>query len=137
MSYNTEGTIHHIGELKKVTEKFSKLDFAIVTDDTYQQTISFQLINQLTNIVNSVKVGDRVKVYFNIAGKPWKNQAGEEKYFLSLNAFKMTLLESAADTPAKPSQGEQEPPEDYFNDDLSTKVDITRKENSVSDDLPF
>ncbi len=85
-------------EAQQVSEKFKKRDF-VLTDNSsqYPQHISFQLTQDKTSLIDQYKVGDEIKVHFNLRGREWTSPQGEIKYFNTLEAWR---LEGAANANA-------------------------------------
>lgn len=84
------------GELKvkndtvEVSDKFKKREF-VLTDNSssYPQHISFQLSQDKCSLLDSCKVGDLIKVHFNLRGRSWTNPQGEEKFFNTLDVWRI------------------------------------------------
>lgn len=87
-----KGEIIVIGETTKVSDKFSKRDLVVKTDETYPQTIPMQFTQDKCSLINEYNVGDIVEVSVNIQGRSWDSPQGETKYFLSLNAWRIELF---------------------------------------------
>ena len=88
--YNLTGTLKLKNQEQQVSEKFKKREF-VVTDNSsqYPQHVSFQLTQDKCSLLDPCKVGDEVKVYFNLRGREWTNPQGEVKFFNSLEAWKI------------------------------------------------
>ncbi|RZA00055.1 MAG: DUF3127 domain-containing protein, partial [Sphingobacteriaceae bacterium] len=82
--------------------------------------LKFEAIQDRCNLLDSVKVGDDVEVFFNLRGRPWTDKAGKKSYFNSLQLWRINVL-SGADNNTSP---EYAPPVD-----LAAAPD--------EDDLPF
>lgn len=117
------GTIKVIHKEEKVSDTFTKRVF-VITDNSsqYPQIIPFELVKDKCALIDRYKVGDDVKVFFNIRGREWTSPKGELKYFTSLNAWKIEKVSSAAGNDVAPAS--EEPPIENFSD-------------KQSDDLPF
>ena len=90
MAFDTVGKLHVAGETKQVSERFSKREFVVeVADGKYPQFISFQLTGDRCGALDEFKVGDQVRVTFNVRGREWRNPQGETKYFNSLDVWKL------------------------------------------------
>ena len=78
------------GEAQQVSEKFKKRDF-VLTDNSsqYPQHISFQLTQDKCNLIDQYKVGDEIKVHFNLRGREWTSPQNEIKYFNTLEAWRI------------------------------------------------
>ena len=88
------GQIRSIGKTQMVSDKFSKREFTIIDNPSaeYPQTIQFELHKDRCEIIDSFKVGDNVKVNFNLKVREWKNPQGETKTFNPLQAWAVILL---------------------------------------------
>jgi hypothetical protein len=96
MSFKITGTLTVIKDTVQVSEKFSAREFVISTeDDKYPQVISFQLVNDKTDIIEPYKLGTKVEVSFNLRGKSWTNPQGEVRYFNTLEAWRIENIGSA------------------------------------------
>ena len=84
MSYEVNGTLHHIGETKQISETFSTRTFTIKTADEYPQFISFELHKDRTDLVEAYNLGDEVNVSFNLRGREWN-----DKFFNTLQAWRI------------------------------------------------
>jgi single-strand DNA-binding protein len=75
-SFEIQGEIAFIGDITRVSDKFTKREIWIkVTDGNFETKINFQLHQEKVSIIEDewLSVGDKVKVSFNIAGKEWKD----------------------------------------------------------------
>jgi len=85
MSYEAKGTLHHIGETREVSETFSTRSFTICQqDDKYPQFITFELIKDKTDLIDSFKIGDDINVSFNLRGREWNG-----KFFNTIQAWRI------------------------------------------------
>lgn len=83
------GKVHQISNIMKINEKLEKQEIVVHTvDDKYPQFIKFETLNP--SILDGLKVGDEVKVNFNIRGNEWK-----EKFYVSLNCWRVEILSTA------------------------------------------
>jgi single-strand DNA-binding protein len=127
--YQITGIVKTIGETQQIKETFKKREFVVSTQDQYPQHILLQLIQDKTEMANSISVGQKVTVNFDIQGREWTSPQGEVKYFVSLNAWRITPEEAnMAPSPGAPapdfsSAPPPPPPPVGSNDDV--------------DDLPF
>ena len=76
-----------------VSEAFSKREFVLtVVDGAFSNDILIQLTKDKVTLINDINIGDLLEVEINLSGKCWVNPQGEEKYFNSLNAWKITKI---------------------------------------------
>ena len=73
---------------------FEKRDLVIITDDIYPQTIIIQFTQQRCDLLDSLQVGQNVKVYINIRGREWTNPQGEIKYFNTIEGWKIEVIQT-------------------------------------------
>jgi hypothetical protein len=87
------GTLKIKKDTQVVSEAFSKRDFVLtVVDGAFSNDILIQLTKDKVTLINDINIGDMLEVEVNLSGKCWVNPQGEEKYFNSLNAWKITKL---------------------------------------------
>lgn len=73
---------------------FEKRDLVIVTEENYPQTIIIQFTQQRCDLLESLQVGQNVKVYINIKGREWTNPQGETKYFNTIEGWKIEVIQT-------------------------------------------
>ena len=73
---------------------FEKRDLVIVTEEQYPQTIIIQFTQQRCELLDSLQVGQNVKVYINIRGREWTNPQGETKYFNTIEGWKIEVIQT-------------------------------------------
>lgn len=96
-------------DTQQVSEKFSKREFVIETQDTYPQKILFQLTQEKCALLDNAKVGDTLNVSFNLKGRSWTNPQGETKYFNTIEAWRIEL---SGTQPQAPQQAQDIDPLD-------------------------
>ena len=73
---------------------FEKRDLVITTEEQYPQTIIIQFTQQRCDLLDSLQVGQNVKVYINIRGREWTNPQGETKYFNTIEGWKIEVIQA-------------------------------------------
>ncbi|UOR06630.1 DUF3127 domain-containing protein [Hymenobacter aerilatus] len=102
MAYDATGRLHEIFDEQQVSEKFRKREFVLeVIDGQYPEHIKFQLVQDKTALIDPYKIGDEIKVTFNLRGRGF-NKNGQMLYFTNLEAWR---LESAAGGASAPAAG--------------------------------
>jgi len=115
--YELSGTVKLVMDEQTFGSGFNKREFVVETkDERYPQQIVFETVKDKTSLLDGVSVGDEVTVNFDIRGREWK-----EKYFVNLNAWKIT-------TGAPAKGGDDEPPLDYYD---------ANAEETSEEDVPF
>ena len=81
-----------------ISDKFTKRDFVIefAENPQYPELISFQLIQDKTDLIDPFEVGQEITVGFNLKGRKWTNPKGEDVYFNTLQAWKIQPAGQAA-----------------------------------------
>lgn len=83
----------------QVSEKFKKREFVIELTDNpkYPQFINFQLVQDNCPILDQFNLDDKIKVEFDLRGRKWTDPNGVDKYFNSLQAWKIETLTTDPD----------------------------------------
>lgn len=98
--FELTGKIKVIQPTQKINERFKKREFVIEENSSqYPQVVPFEFTQDKCDVLDNYKVGQDVKVFFNIRGREWTNNQNETKYFLNLNAWKMEALGAGSSTP--------------------------------------
>jgi len=120
MSFEIIGILIQRGNTETKGEAFRVRDFAIKTvEGNYEQFVKFQCVQDRTAIVDGLKKGDEIKVFFDIRGRMYGD---DEKIYTNLNAWKVEKVgeiqpeaKPAARPVAKPA-AQAEPAGDKFDD---------------------
>ncbi|MBU1239286.1 DUF3127 domain-containing protein [Myxococcota bacterium] len=120
-SFEIQGIIHSIGETTEYgSNGFTKREFVIKLNGqdenpAYPNYIALELIKDKCAIMDSRKIGDEIKVTFNLSGRLWQAAGKPEKCFTSLQAWK---IESGSGSQQE-SDPMAEPPGGFdYNDDI-------------------
>lgn len=90
-----QGRIKTIFATETVGENgFQKRDLVITTEEQYPNDILIQFTQQRCDLLNNLKVGQNVRVHFNLRGREWTNQQGEVKYFNTIEGWKIELIQT-------------------------------------------
>ncbi|MBP85083.1 MAG: hypothetical protein CMO61_14675 [Verrucomicrobiales bacterium] len=131
--FDLEGVVKVIDEVQTFASGFSKREFVVeVEDGKYPQSIKFECVKEKTSLTDGLKIGDSVKVSFDIRGNEYNG-----RYYVNLNAWKVENA-SGAGAPVEgqgqesndeggPVSSPSEPPAGY--DSKSGSPD--------DDDIPF
>lgn len=96
MAYDVTGRLHEIFDEQQVSDKFRKREFVLeVQDGQYPQQIKFQLTQDKTSLIDPYKMGDEVKVTFDLRGRGF-NKNGQMLYFTNLEAWRVEAASAAA-----------------------------------------
>jgi len=85
---------------------FRKREVVITTDEQYPQMILIEFVQDKTELLDNFKVGQEVKIFFNLRGREWINTEGVVKYFNSIQGWRIELLKNQEPAPMNISQQE-------------------------------
>lgn len=132
MSFEVTGNLIEKYPAVDVSGKFRKREFVISRSENsngfeFLDYIKFQLTQDRCNLIEKFKIGDIIKVSFNLRGRKWEKD-GTLSYFTNLEAWRIEELkgESLTDSPDSASSAVPLPGEE----DLMSQSDNL-------DDLPF
>ena len=113
MAYEVNGKIAAIYDTVQRTESFRTREFVIEKSDdiggrVVTNYIKFQSVQDRTSMLDKVKLGEEVKVHFNLRGTKWVKD-GRENYITNLDAWRIepvlaTNAVSAANTGFDPNE---------------------------------
>ena len=117
------GKVHAKMDEKQISDNFVKRDFVIefAENPQYPELISFQLIQDKTDLIDPYEVGQEITVAFNLKGRKWTNPKGEDVYFNTLQAWKIQPAGQAASAPPAAKTKE---PEWLANDSGGEDADL-------------
>lgn len=93
-----KGELIRIFDTKQVSEKFALREFVIETKEQYPQSIVLQVSQDKCKILDNYKLGDLVQVSINVRGRKWTDKNGQDRFFNTLEVWKITN-ESAPSNP--------------------------------------
>jgi len=121
------GKVKVVGAEQQVSPTFKKRELVVTTDEQYPQSIMIEFVQDKSDLLNNVSVGDAVKVSINLGGREWVNPQGETKYFNSIKGWRIEKLQAEAPAAA------QMPPVPAA-EAFAPATDFKEEEH---DDLPF
>ena len=129
MGYELTGKLIAKFDILQRTESFKVREFVVeksedINGRSITNFIKFQCVQDRTNIVDRVNIGDEIKVYFNIKGTRWEKD-GKVNYFSNLDAWRIEQILQAGKNPS--SEDDHLEPLDTFSSSSAEAVD----------DLPF
>jgi hypothetical protein len=91
--FKLKGVVKVVNPTQQVSEKFSKRIF-VITDNSsmYPQDIILQLQKDKCSLADGLNVGDEVNVFYNLRGRLWTDPNGVDKYFNTLECWKIDKL---------------------------------------------
>jgi hypothetical protein len=91
------GTIKLIKDTQKISGTFCKREFVVTVSGEYPQDIQLEFTQDNCEQMDLIDEGQEVNVQFNLRGRCWQSPQGEEKYFNTLQAWKITITENNED----------------------------------------
>ena len=121
-----KGKVHDLSDVINVTDTFRKRELVIefAENPQYPEYVKFEAIQDRVALMDNVKVGQEVEVFFNLKGRQWTNKQGEKQYFNTLQLWKVNVLGASEAAAGNPTPAYAAP------------VDISATPGE-DDDLPF
>ncbi len=117
-----KGFLKVINDVVILSEKFKKREVVVsVSDGKYNQDLLIQFSQDNVDLVDEFAIGQEVVVGINLRGRAWVNPKGEEKYFNTIEGWRITgvVNSSKNDVPvAKPKKAQSIIDEAQSDDDL-------------------
>ncbi|MDR1497637.1 MAG: DUF3127 domain-containing protein [Puniceicoccales bacterium] len=117
--FEITGTIKKIFDEQTFGSGFNKREFVLsVEAERFPQDIKFECVKDKTSLLAALNVGDKVKVFFDLRGREWK-----ENYYVNLNAWKIepaggTSISSAPEDLTSKHSPRVNDVVDFGNDDV-------------------
>ena len=90
------GKVKVVGAEQQVSPTFKKRELVVTTDEQYPQSIMIEFVQDKSDLLNNIAVGENVKVSINLGGREWINPQGETKYFNSIKGWRIEKIQSEA-----------------------------------------
>ncbi|MDN3551330.1 DUF3127 domain-containing protein [Mucilaginibacter aquaedulcis] len=119
-----KGKVYEVSPTVQVTESLKKRELILeyIENPQYPEYLKFEAIQDRCSLLDAVKVGDDVEVFFNLKGRPWTDKTGKKSYFNSLQLWRVNALAAGAGSATTPEYAAPAADISSSNDD---------------DDLPF
>ena len=122
------GKIKVVGAEQQVSSAFKKRELVVSTDEQYPQHILIEFTQDKCDLLNSLTVGQEVKVSINLRGREWVNPQGETRYFNSIQGWRVENLAASTPAPAQKAAPKTTP---------APKLEPSFAGEEEADDLPF
>jgi hypothetical protein len=128
MSFELVGKLIAVYDTVQRSESFRTREFVIEKTDviggrTITNYVKFQCVQDKTALPDRFKLGDEVKVFFNLKGSKWEKN-GNTNYITNLDAWRMELTSMSQ---GNADASSQLPPADFYPD----------QGGATENDLPF
>ncbi len=108
-----KGKLIEIFDTNQVSDNFKKREFVVEYSDNPQfpQLLKFEMIQENCQTMDDFKKGDEVEVLFNLRGRKWTDPQGVDKYFNTLQSWRVQKIaqEASAGGQEMPPGPEKEP----------------------------
>lgn len=93
-SIEITGIVLKVGQTEQKTDSFKSRQLIVKTDteSQYPQELSIEFNQAKAEILDVVEEGSEVKVSVNLSGRKWTDKNGVDKWFNSLNGWKLEVL---------------------------------------------
>lgn len=137
MSFEITGKLIQVSPTQQVSERFKKREFVLeiaeeINGNVYTNYAKMQLVQNKCEIIDNYKMGDAIKVSFNIKGNKWERD-GNVNYITNLDAWRVEAAgqgSSASAPAASPAYTNMAPPAAAGNTNYNPSPESV-------DDLPF
>lgn len=118
------GKVKFISNDIKVNDKFTKRELVITTDEQYPQHILINFVQDKTDLIDKLKIGEEVKVSINLRGREWLDPKTDlNRYFNDIQGWRVEKQDTSKQSPSMSSKEAFEP--------------ATNLKEEEPDDLPF
>lgn len=99
--YEFKGVVTKVGDVQSFASGFTKRDLVVEEDrpGEWKNVVAFSFKKNNCSLLDTVKVGSRVKIGFAVDGRAWQDpRTGAVRYFNDLTALKLDV-EGATEVP--------------------------------------
>ena len=93
-----QGELIEVFDTQEVTVTFKKREFAIKTSGEYPQEIALEVTQDKVDLLDTFKVGDNITVSVNLRGRKWTSPDGVNKYYNTIQAWRIVKNEVQYDS---------------------------------------
>ena len=92
LTFEMTGKVKQVGEIQTFQSGFEKRELVVIDDDPrFPQDIAFNFVRDRTHILDSIAVGDFVKVTFDIRGREYNG-----RHYTDLTGWRVEKVQEAA-----------------------------------------
>lgn len=94
-----KGKVAEVGATQQVTESVKKRELIVeyIENPQYPEYLKFECINDKCALLDPVKPGQDVEVFFNLKGRKWTDKTGKVVYFNTLQLWKVNILSAGVE----------------------------------------
>ena len=137
LTFEMTGKVKQVGEIQTFQSGFEKRELVVIDDDPrFPQDIAFNFVRDRTHILDSIAVGDFVKVTFDIRGREYNG-----RHYTDLTGWRVEKVQESAPggyppPPAPAAPGAYAPPR-QASAAPAPSAPAAPASNEDLDDLPF
>ena len=77
-----KGKVHEVSPTAQVTESLKKRELIVeyIENPQYPEYLKFEAIQDRCNLLDNLRVGDDIEVFFNLKGRPWTDKTGKKSH---------------------------------------------------------
>jgi len=102
MSFELKGKVIEVMPTQQVTDSLKKREIIVeyAANPQYPEEIKFECIQDKCALLDSVRPGQGVEVFFNLKGRKWTDKTGKTSWFNSNQLWKINVVSTAQNEPA-------------------------------------
>ena len=129
-----KGKLTAVFEEQQVTASFKKREFVVefAENPQYPELVKFEMIQDKCPQLDKFNIGQEIDVAFNLKGRKWTDPQGVDKYFNTLQAWKVSAANNIAAAPSSPAPQASEAPMNEKEPEW-----LQNSSSGEADDLPF
>lgn len=108
-----QGRIKFISQAQTFGSGFQKREIVLTTEEQYPQHVIFEFTQDKCALLDNYRLGQLVKISFNVRGREWTNPQGEVKYFNSLQGWRIEDMEVQYQQQPQYQQAQYQQPPQY------------------------
>ena len=132
-----KGKLMVVFEEQQVTASFKKREFVVefAENPQYPEMLKLEMIQDKCSHLDSFNVGQEVNVSLNLKGRKWTDPQGVDKYFNTLQAWKIVAANDVATAP--PAQAPVAAAAQAATSNQTEPEWLQNSKETEADDLPF
>lgn len=103
-SLEIKGLVKKIFDVQYLKNGLKKREILLLTEEQYPQKLIIEFFQEKVKLLDTLGVGDRIKVFINLKGRKWISSNGTEKYFNSIQGWKIVKSISEYEFEEKPKK---------------------------------
>jgi|SRR5436190_6479837 len=115
-SLEIKGLVKKLFDVQYLKNGFKKREILLLTEEQYPQKLIIEFIQEKVKLLDSIGVGDRIKVFINLKGRKWISSNGIEKYFNSIQGWKIEKKRKLKSSNISEYEFEEKPQKKGLND---------------------